>query len=100
MNTPHAGPARGSFSPPLLWAAVAVGIVTVVRRAGWRRGGGFVLGRAGRTGFDGGPDENSPIALLGRRFAAGEIDEEEYWRRLTVLEEWFGRAAQAKGRRG
>lgn len=39
------------------------------------------------------PAESSPIALLGRRFAAGEIDEEEYWRRLSVLDEQFGRAA-------
>ncbi|WP_413787786.1 SHOCT domain-containing protein [Streptomyces platensis] len=30
-----------------------------------------------------------PLAVLGRRFAAGEIDEEEYWRRLSVLEEHF-----------
>lgn len=39
------------------------------------------------------PGESSPIALLGRRFAAGEIDEDEYWRRLSVLDEQFGRAA-------
>lgn len=39
------------------------------------------------------PAESSPIALLGRRFAAGEIDEDEYWRRLSVLDEQFGRAA-------
>ncbi|KJY46311.1 membrane protein, partial [Streptomyces sp. NRRL S-444] len=35
--------------------------------------------------------ENSPIAILGRRFATGEIDEDEYWRRLSVLDEQFGR---------
>jgi putative membrane protein len=29
--------------------------------------------------------------VLGRRFAAGEIDEDEYWRRLSVLDEQFGR---------
>ncbi|MGA5198360.1 SHOCT domain-containing protein [Streptomyces exfoliatus] len=101
MNTlAHAGPGPWVLLFPLVWAAVAVGLVTVARRAGWRRGGGFLPGRDGRPGFDGGPDENSPIALLGHRFAAGEIDEDEYWRRLTVLEEQFGRAARAKGRRG
>ncbi|EST20205.1 hypothetical protein M878_40005, partial [Streptomyces roseochromogenus subsp. oscitans DS 12.976] len=30
----------------------------------------------------------------GRRFASGEIDEDEYWRRLSVLEEQFGRAGK------
>ncbi|MEU7295456.1 SHOCT domain-containing protein [Streptomyces exfoliatus] len=101
MNTlAHAGPGPWVLLFPLVWAAVVVGIVTVARRAGWRRGGGFLPARDGRPGFDGGPDENSPIALLGHRFAAGEIDEDEYWRRLTVLEEQFGRAARAKGRRG
>ncbi|MEU1946548.1 SHOCT domain-containing protein, partial [Streptomyces sp. NPDC020125] len=32
--------------------------------------------------------------VLGRRFAAGEIDEDEYWRRLSVLDEQFGRHAK------
>lgn len=39
-------------------------------------------------------DERSPIALLGRRFAAGEMDEDEYWRRLSVLDEQFGRTGK------
>ncbi|MFH8838010.1 SHOCT domain-containing protein [Streptomyces sp. NPDC017868] len=91
MNTlAHAGPGPWVLFFPLVWAAVVIGIVTVVRRAGWRRG---------RPWRDGRPDENSPIALLGHRFAAGEIDEDEYWRRLSVLEEQFGRAADPKGRR-
>jgi putative membrane protein len=30
--------------------------------------------------------------MLGRRFASGEIDEDEYWRRLSVLEEQFGQS--------
>ncbi|MYS41656.1 SHOCT domain-containing protein, partial [Streptomyces sp. SID5998] len=34
---------------------------------------------------------DSPLAVLGRRFASGEIDEDEYWHRLSVLEEHFGR---------
>ncbi|MDV5144071.1 SHOCT domain-containing protein [Streptomyces sp. SBC-4] len=89
----HAGPGPWILLFPLVWAVVIAGIVTVARRAGWRPG------RAGRPYRDGGPDEHSPIALLGHRFAAGEIDEDEYWRRLTVLEEQFGRAATTKGRR-
>ncbi|MFF0474775.1 SHOCT domain-containing protein [Streptomyces sp. NPDC004284] len=91
MNTlAHAGPGPWVLFFPLVWAAVVIGIVTVARRVGRRRG---------RPWRDSGPDERSPIALLGHRFAAGEIDEEEYWRRLSVLEEQFGRAADPKGRR-
>ncbi|WP_328403494.1 SHOCT domain-containing protein [Streptomyces sp. NBC_00390] len=87
MNTlAHAsGPGPWVLFFPLIWAAVVIGVVTALRRTG------IVHGRRApwhgvRTG------ENSPIALLGRRFAAGEIDEDEYWRRLSVLDEQFGRA--------
>lgn len=84
MNTlAHDGP--GPWIPffPLIWAAVVVGVVTVLRRTGiWRS---RPVRRQGRP-----VAESSPIAVLGRRFAAGEIDEEEYWRRLSVLDEQFG----------
>lgn len=43
------------------------------------------------------PTGDSPLAVLGRRFASGEIDEDEYWRRLSVLDEQFGRAAGKGG---
>ncbi|MFD0144921.1 MULTISPECIES: SHOCT domain-containing protein [unclassified Streptomyces] len=91
MNTlAHAGPGPWVLFFPLVWAAVILTVVTVVRRTGWR----------GRRGPRPRPahDEQSPITLLGHRFAAGEIDEDEYWRRLTVLEEQFGRATGPKGR--
>ncbi|MEU6166851.1 SHOCT domain-containing protein [Streptomyces tanashiensis] len=98
MNTlAHAGPGPWVLLFPLVWAAVVIGIVTVARRAGWRRGRGFGPGGPFRPGN--GPDENSPLTLLGHRFAAGEIDEDEYWRRLSVLEEQFGRDRDSKGRR-
>ncbi|MFG2769792.1 SHOCT domain-containing protein [Streptomyces sp. NPDC048350] len=91
MNTlAHAGPGPWVLFFPLVWAAVILTVITVLRRTGWR-------GRRGpgpRPDFD----EQSPIALLGHRFAAGEIDEDEYWRRLTVLEEQFGRTTRSKGR--
>ncbi|MEE1813850.1 SHOCT domain-containing protein [Streptomyces sp. SP18ES09] len=100
MNTlAHAGPGPWILFFPLVWAAVVIAVVTVARRAGWRRGRGFGPGFGPGARRDGGPDEHSPIALLGHRFAAGEIDEDEYWRRLSVLEEQFGRAADPKGRR-
>ncbi|MGN9817609.1 SHOCT domain-containing protein [Streptomyces sp. SD11] len=79
------GPGPWILFLPLIWAAVVIGVVTVLRRTVWR----------GRRGPWRGPDRprpsgDSPIALLGRRFAAGEIDEDEYWRRLSVLDEQFG----------
>ncbi|WP_328890537.1 SHOCT domain-containing protein [Streptomyces sp. NBC_00316] len=92
MNTlAHAGgPGPWILLFPLIWAAVAVAVVTVLRRTA-RRGG-----RRGpwsqRTADV--PFEQSPVTLLGRRFAAGEIDEDEYWRRLSVLDEQFGRTGR------
>ncbi|MFE6774244.1 SHOCT domain-containing protein [Streptomyces fimicarius] len=92
MNTlAHSGgPGPWVLLFPLVWAAVVIGIVTLLRRTVWRgrRGPWAAAGGPG-----GGPGESSPIALLGRRFAAGEIDEDEYWRRLSVLDEQFGRTA-------
>ncbi|MFF2569834.1 SHOCT domain-containing protein [Streptomyces sp. NPDC058084] len=97
MNTlAHAGPGPWILFFPLVWAVVIVTVITALRRFGRRRHGG-----PGGFGGPGAPrvDEQSPIALLGHRFAAGEIDEDEYWRRLTVLEEQFGRRTDDKGRR-
>lgn len=96
MNTlAHQGPGPWVVFLPLIWAAVAAGVVTVLRRAGVRRGGrGARPGpRQERASYG----ESSPIAMLGRRFASGEIDEEEYWRRLSVLDEQFGRTASHGG---
>ncbi|MBM9507445.1 SHOCT domain-containing protein [Actinacidiphila acididurans] len=85
------GPGPWVLLVPLVWAAVVAAVVTVVRRAGWR-GGPWQHRVTGNGG------EHSPMAVLGRRFAAGEIDEEEYWRRMSVLEEHFARAP--RGRKG
>ncbi|AYC43349.1 SHOCT domain-containing protein [Streptomyces griseorubiginosus] len=86
------GPGPWILFFPLIWAAVVVGAVTVLRRTAWR-------GRRGpwRAMADSGPSDDSPLTLLGRRFASGEIDEDQYWRRLSVLDEQFGRMA-GKGR--
>ncbi|WAL93894.1 SHOCT domain-containing protein [Streptomyces sp. Je 1-369] len=93
------GPGPWILFFPLIWVAVAVGAVTLLRRTVWRgRRGPFrgMGGPAGPTGYAGhtAVDEHSPIAVLGRRFASGEIDEDEYWRRLTVLNEEFGRTSK------
>jgi len=82
------GPGPWILFFPLIWAAVVFGAVTVLRRTVWRRRGGPWRPPTGR------PTGDSPIAVLGRRFASGEIDEDEYWSRLAVLEEHFGPAGK------
>ncbi|MFI8262625.1 SHOCT domain-containing protein [Streptomyces sp. NPDC085665] len=88
MNTlAYDGPGPWILFAPLIWAAVVFGVVTALRRTVWRGG----RGPRGPWAMRGPYGENSPIAILGRRFATGEIDEDEYWRRLSVLDEQFGR---------
>ncbi|MFG2830341.1 SHOCT domain-containing protein [Streptomyces sp. NPDC048434] len=82
------GPGPWILFVPVLWALVIVGVVTLLRRTGRRHGGPGR--RFGGPQYSARADAPSPLAVLGRRFAAGEIDEEEYWRRLSVLEEHFG----------
>ncbi|HLL37575.1 MAG TPA: SHOCT domain-containing protein [Streptomyces sp.] len=77
-----AGPDAWILLTPLLWAAVMIAAITLLRRTAWHRATPW---RPAST------DHPSPLTVLGRRFASGEIDEEEYWRRLSVLEEQFGR---------
>ncbi|MCJ1676512.1 SHOCT domain-containing protein [Streptomyces sp. APSN-46.1] len=79
------GPGPWILFLPLIWAAVVIGAVTLLRRTVWR--GRLVDGRAARGPRRAGPTEST----LGRRFASGEIGEDEYWRRLSVLDEQFGR---------
>lgn len=52
------------------------------------------MARAPRTRAARRVEDNSPITVLGHRFASGEIDEDEYWRRLSVLDEQFGRTGK------
>jgi putative membrane protein len=65
----------------LIWALLIGGIVLLVR----------YFGRGGQASA---PVGGSPLPqqLLAERFARGEIDEDEYKRRLTVL----GNAPQAR----
>jgi putative membrane protein len=89
MNTlAHSGgPGPWILLFPLIWAAVVLTVVTVLRRTVRR-------GRRGPWQVRAVHGEHSPIAMLGRRFATGEIEEDEYWRRLSVLDEQFGLAGQ------
>ncbi|WP_406388143.1 SHOCT domain-containing protein [Streptomyces sp. NBC_00887] len=90
MNTlAHSGgPGPWILLFPIIWAAVVIGVVTLLRRTVRRGRRGPWQSHGVRRG---GTGEHSPIDLLGRRFATGEIDEDEYWRRLSVLDEPFGR---------
>lgn len=101
MNTlAHSGgPGPWILLFPLVWAAVIVGGLTLLRRTvrrGRRGGPPWVSGRSMPDAHDSNDahDPQSPIAMLGRRFASGEIDEDEYWRRLSVLDEQFGRTGK------
>ncbi|MET9118431.1 SHOCT domain-containing protein [Streptomyces longwoodensis] len=92
------GPGPWILFLPLVWAAVVVGAVTLLRRTAgrgrrgpWGAGGPWAWGPADAPR----PTGDSPLAVLGRRFASGEIDEDEYWRRLSVLDEQFGRRGGA-----
>ncbi|GAA1117761.1 MULTISPECIES: SHOCT domain-containing protein [Streptomyces violaceusniger group] len=84
------GPGPWILLFPLMWVLVIGGGIALLRRTAWRGG---VPWRQGPPALG----EQSPIAVLGRRFAAGEIDEDEYWRRLSVLDEQFGRHATKGG---
>jgi putative membrane protein len=85
------GPGPWILFVPLIWTAVVIGAVPLLRRTVWHGG------RPGRPRqvADERPGGDSPLAVLGRRFASGEIDEDEYWRRLSVLDEQFGRGGGA-----
>lgn len=96
------GPGPWILLFPLMWALVLGGLFFFVRRVVWRgRGAPWQRFRSGPggPGHPGGRGygEQSPITVLGRRFAAGEIDEDEYWRRLSVLNEEFGHGADKGG---
>ncbi|WP_419993196.1 SHOCT domain-containing protein [Streptomyces boninensis] len=86
---PDGGPGPWILFFPLLWALVIGGFFFVMRRTVWR-------GRRGPWQQRERYSESSPVSVLGRRFASGEIDEDEYWRRLSVLNDEFGNAAAGK----
>ncbi|MEV6106354.1 SHOCT domain-containing protein [Streptomyces sp. NPDC051940] len=80
------GPGPWILLFPLIWALVIAGFFFLMRRTVWRGRGPWQR----RQGYG----EQSPLSVLGRRFAAGEIDEDEYWRRLSVLNEEFGQGTK------
>jgi putative membrane protein len=81
------GYALMTISMVLFWGAVIAGIVLLVRH----------VGRSGQQTPPPPSQPASPEQLLAERFARGEIDEEEYRRRLEVLQ-GTGQAADSTGR--
>jgi putative membrane protein len=80
------GYALMTISMVLFWGAVIFGIVALVRYLG--RGGP----QAGEPA-----QQATPERLLAERFARGEIDEDEYNRRLTALRTAGHAGAPANG---
>lgn len=66
----------------VLWAAVAVAVLAVLRGAPWAD-----RGRSGRA-----------ADVLAERFARGELDEDEYRHRLSVLRGDAGSTAAGRNR--
>lgn len=88
------GPGPWILLFPLIWAAVFLGSAALVRRVPGRgRPASWHVTDGGR------PTGDSPVAVVGHRFASGEIDEDEYWRRLSVLDERFGTTGTDSGGR-
>jgi putative membrane protein len=75
----HGGPGPWILFFPLVWAIAVVAVIAVLRRTVWR-------GRAPWRGTTA-PAGPAPVDILSRRFAEGQIDEDEYWLRLSVLNE-------------
>jgi putative membrane protein len=76
------GPGPWVLFVPFLWAIAVFGVVTTVRRVTGRgRGPGGPWARRDMAG------SGTAFDILARRFAEGQIDENEYWLRLSVLNE-------------
>ncbi|MER7584564.1 SHOCT domain-containing protein [Kitasatospora sp. NPDC097691] len=74
------GPGPWILLIPLVWIAVVFLVIVVLRRTVWRRRGcGF--------GYGAGSAAEHPLAVLGRRYAEGDIDAEEYRAKRAVLSE-------------
>ncbi len=71
-----------TLSMVAFWGLIIWGIVAIFRGSGgnWRR-----------------PDRPDPEQILAERFAAGEIDEEEYHRRLETLRSAHWRLGEPRG---
>ncbi|MFI9157389.1 SHOCT domain-containing protein [Kitasatospora aureofaciens] len=79
------GPGDWILLVPLFWIAVVVLVITLLRRSVWRRYGARGFGAGFGAGAPGVAEH--PLAVLGRRFAEGDIEAEEYRAKRAVLTE-------------
>ncbi|MFF9640359.1 SHOCT domain-containing protein [Kitasatospora aureofaciens] len=79
------GPGAWILLVPLFWIAVVVLVITLLRRSVRRRYGARGFGAGVGAGAPGVVEH--PLAVLGRRFAEGDIDAEEYRAKRAVLTE-------------
>ncbi|MFJ8624276.1 SHOCT domain-containing protein [Kitasatospora sp. NPDC093550] len=76
------GPGPWILLVPLVWIAVVFLVILALRRTVWRRRGcGFGYGHGAGSAAE------HPLAVLGRRYAEGDIDAEEYRAKRAVLSE-------------
>ncbi len=75
------GPGPWILLMPVLWAFAVAAAVLVLRRTR------HAFCRPGGPSGPGSRGPGSAAEVLARRFAQGEIDEDEYWSRLSVLNE-------------
>ncbi len=82
MGGRDVGFAGGHLAISLLWLAVVIAaIVLVVLGIRWL----LQQGGVARGGGSAAPRADDPLEILRRRYAKGEIDDEEFNRRRTVL---------------
>ncbi|MEV7183316.1 SHOCT domain-containing protein [Kitasatospora sp. NPDC093102] len=74
------GPGPWILLIPLVWIAVVILVIAVLRRTVRRQHGCAFGGGAGAVA-------EHPLAVLGRRYAEGDIDAEEYRAKRAVLSE-------------
>ena len=82
MNWRDFGFGAGSMIFALIWLAVAIAaVVLVILGIRWLLRQGTIVGSGGGPA----PRADSSLEILRQRYAKGEIDEEEFNRRRTIL---------------